>query len=131
MSGLPLTSTILTRPRWSTCDSRGADLGRQDFGCKHGGAGKIPPAHVERRPFCHHKQITPLATLGIAKCADGHLHVGTPLALDSVPAFLPAGLCAATLVLRTALEDRTLRAELDGYAEYARRVRWRLIPWLW
>ncbi len=57
--------------------------------------------------------------------------LGTPLALDSVPAFLPAGLCAAVLVLRTALEDRTLQAELDGYAEYARRVRWRLMPPIW
>lgn len=57
--------------------------------------------------------------------------LGTPLALDSVPALLPAGLCAATLVLRTALEDRTLQAELAGYAEYARRVRWRLVPAIW
>ncbi len=57
--------------------------------------------------------------------------LGTPLALDSVPALLPAGLCAALFVLRTALEDRTLKAELEGYAEYARRVRWRLIPAIW
>lgn len=35
------------------------------------------------------------------------------------------------LVLRTALEDRTLRAELPGYADYARRVRYRLVPALW
>jgi protein-S-isoprenylcysteine O-methyltransferase Ste14 len=35
------------------------------------------------------------------------------------------------LVLRTALEDRTLRAELTGYANYARRVRYRLVPGIW
>ena len=35
------------------------------------------------------------------------------------------------LILRTALEDRTLQAELPGYAEYARRVRYRLIPGTW
>ena len=29
------------------------------------------------------------------------------------------------------LEDRTLRAELPGYAEYARRVRYRLLPGVW
>jgi protein-S-isoprenylcysteine O-methyltransferase Ste14 len=29
------------------------------------------------------------------------------------------------------MEDRTLRAELEGYEEYARRVRHRLIPGVW
>jgi len=31
-------------------------------------------------------------------------------------------------VTRTALEDRTLKDELPGYRDYARRVRYRLIP---
>jgi protein-S-isoprenylcysteine O-methyltransferase Ste14 len=35
------------------------------------------------------------------------------------------------LILRTFLEDRTLQAELPGYAEYARKVRFRLLPGLW
>jgi protein-S-isoprenylcysteine O-methyltransferase Ste14 len=35
------------------------------------------------------------------------------------------------LILRTALEDRTLQAELPGYAEYARQVRYRLLPGIW
>lgn len=35
------------------------------------------------------------------------------------------------LVIRTRLEDRTLREELDGYAGYAARVRYRLIPGIW
>jgi protein-S-isoprenylcysteine O-methyltransferase Ste14 len=35
------------------------------------------------------------------------------------------------LILRTALEDRTLQAELPGYADYARRVRARLLPGVW
>jgi protein-S-isoprenylcysteine O-methyltransferase Ste14 len=35
------------------------------------------------------------------------------------------------IILRTALEDRTLRAELPGYAEYARQVRYRLLPGIW
>jgi protein-S-isoprenylcysteine O-methyltransferase Ste14 len=35
------------------------------------------------------------------------------------------------LVLRTALEDRTLMRELPGYADYARRTRYRLVPFLW
>jgi protein-S-isoprenylcysteine O-methyltransferase Ste14 len=37
----------------------------------------------------------------------------------------------AALVVRTVLEDRELHRGLDGYAEYARRVRYRLIPGIW
>jgi len=29
------------------------------------------------------------------------------------------------------LEDSTLRRELDGYTDYARRVRYRLLPAIW
>jgi O-methyltransferase involved in polyketide biosynthesis/protein-S-isoprenylcysteine O-methyltransferase Ste14 len=43
-------------------------------------------------------------------------------------AFIPGGLNAILLILRTALEDRTLQAELPGYIDYARRVRYRLVP---
>jgi protein-S-isoprenylcysteine O-methyltransferase Ste14 len=46
-------------------------------------------------------------------------------------ALLASGLCAILLILRTALEDRTLLAELSGYAEYARQVRYRLLPHIW
>lgn len=44
---------------------------------------------------------------------------------------LIGGLCAILLVIRTALEDRTLRAELTGYVEYTRQVRYRLVPGIW
>lgn len=57
--------------------------------------------------------------------------LSTPLLLASARAWLPALLAVAGIVVRTALEDRTLRAELAGYAEYAARVRFRLIPGLW
>jgi protein-S-isoprenylcysteine O-methyltransferase Ste14 len=40
-------------------------------------------------------------------------------------------LCAILLLLRTALEDRTLQAELTGYADYSRQVRYRLLPGIW
>lgn len=55
----------------------------------------------------------------------------TPLILNSRCAFVPAAATAAAMVLRTVLEDRTLRKELDGYVEYARRVRYRLVPIVW
>jgi protein-S-isoprenylcysteine O-methyltransferase Ste14 len=38
---------------------------------------------------------------------------------------------ASALVVRTALEDRELHRKLDGYPEYAARVRSRLIPRIW
>ena len=57
--------------------------------------------------------------------------LGTPLLLGSKRAFLPAALTVALLVLRTALEDRTLLKELPGYEEYARQVRYRLLPGVW
>jgi protein-S-isoprenylcysteine O-methyltransferase Ste14 len=35
------------------------------------------------------------------------------------------------MIIRTAYEDRTLQDELPGYAEYARRTRFRLLPGVW
>ena len=55
----------------------------------------------------------------------------TPLILNSRWAFVPAVITAAMTVLRTVLEDRTLHNELDGYADYARRVKYRLVPAIW
>ena len=46
-------------------------------------------------------------------------------------AIIAGGLCSILLILRTALEDRTLQAELEGYADYTRRVRYRLLPGIW
>ena len=55
----------------------------------------------------------------------------TPLALGSLWALVPGALTAGLTVLRTALEDRVLLAELPGYPEYAGRTRYRLIPGVW
>jgi protein-S-isoprenylcysteine O-methyltransferase Ste14 len=35
------------------------------------------------------------------------------------------------LLHRVIREDRVLQTRLDGYAGYARRVRWRLVPGIW
>jgi len=51
--------------------------------------------------------------------------------LGSLWALIPGGLAALLTVARTALEDRTLHEELPGYAEYAARVRYRLLPGVW
>ncbi len=44
---------------------------------------------------------------------------------------MAGGLMIAAVVIRTALEDATLKRELPGYAEYARLVRYRLLPGVW
>ena len=53
---------------------------------------------------------------------------GIVLALGSVWALIPAAVALIIAVIRTVLEDRTLQEELPGYRDYARRVRYRLIP---
>ena len=46
-------------------------------------------------------------------------------------AIITSGLCATLLILRTALEDRTLQTELTGYMNYAHQVHYRLLPGIW
>ena len=44
-------------------------------------------------------------------------NVGTPIILGSIPAVALGVLSAALMIVRTALEDKTLLAELDGYKD--------------
>jgi protein-S-isoprenylcysteine O-methyltransferase Ste14 len=59
------------------------------------------------------------------------LIVGTPLALGSwwslllVPLFLPI------LYFRIVNEEKVLARDLQGYTEYMRKVRYRLVPYIW
>jgi protein-S-isoprenylcysteine O-methyltransferase Ste14 len=59
------------------------------------------------------------------------IYIATPVMLSSLWALIPGGLTAVLMLVRTALEDKTLQDELDGYREYAGRVRYRLIPGIW
>lgn len=52
-------------------------------------------------------------------------------ATDSNSFTLPAAAGLSLWVVRTFLEDRTLQKGLEGYTEYAQKVRWRLIPHIW
>lgn len=54
-----------------------------------------------------------------------------PILLGSLWALIPCGLVVLLTIIRTALEDRTLRQELPGYAEYTQQVRYRLLPGVW
>jgi protein-S-isoprenylcysteine O-methyltransferase Ste14 len=44
---------------------------------------------------------------------------------------VPALLLTIVLLVRTALEDRTLQRRLEGYSDYTGRVRYRLLPGVW
>ena len=56
---------------------------------------------------------------------------GIVLALSSAWTLIPATVALIIAVIRTVLEDRVLQDELPGYNDYAQRVRYRLIPWLY
>jgi protein-S-isoprenylcysteine O-methyltransferase Ste14 len=66
------------------------------------------------------------------------MYAGALLFLAGVPLLLGSwwGLAAAPalvliIAVRAVLEERTLATELDGYADYAARVRYRFVPYLW
>lgn len=58
--------------------------------------------------------------------------IASGLALGSWIAALQLVVCTVPFLLYRAIaEDRVLRAQLPGYADYAQRVRWRLLPGIW
>lgn len=57
--------------------------------------------------------------------------IAVPVMLGSWWALIPGGLSALLLLVRTALEDKALLDELDGYKEYAQQVHYRLLPGIW
>jgi len=57
--------------------------------------------------------------------------IAVPMLLGSLWALVPGIVAAAIMVVRTALEDRMLQAELLGYQQYSLEVRYRLIPGIW
>ncbi len=59
------------------------------------------------------------------------MSVATPVALGSLYGLSMAFLVSAIFVVRTSLEDKTLLAELPGYASYSGKVRYKLVPYLW
>jgi protein-S-isoprenylcysteine O-methyltransferase Ste14 len=59
------------------------------------------------------------------------LMIGTPLALGAWWWTLLVIPFSVVLVWRLVDEERILRRDLRGYTEYTRRVRYRLIPYVW
>ena len=58
-------------------------------------------------------------------------YFGMPMAMGSWVAFGIGLVGLVTMVVRTSMEDRTLQAELPGYAEFTQKTRYRLLPGLW
>ena len=59
------------------------------------------------------------------------LILGTPLLLGSWWGLALSPLLVLLFAARAVMEEHTLIAELPGYADYAARVRYRLIPMVW
>lgn len=57
--------------------------------------------------------------------------LGIPILLGSWWTLIPGIVAITLMVIRTVFEDQVLQAELPGYQEYAREVRYRLIPGIW
>jgi protein-S-isoprenylcysteine O-methyltransferase Ste14 len=56
---------------------------------------------------------------------------GTSLVLGSWWGLATVPILALLFVIRIGIEEKVLRTGLEGYDDYARRVRWRLIPFIW
>ena len=54
-----------------------------------------------------------------------------PFLLGSWWTLIPSSFVAILMVIRTALEDRALQAELPGYIEFTGETRFRLLPGIW
>jgi protein-S-isoprenylcysteine O-methyltransferase Ste14 len=57
--------------------------------------------------------------------------LGFPLLFGSLWSILPVGLLIVLHVIRTYLEDKTLKEELSGYLEYSLSTRYKIIPYVW
>ena len=57
--------------------------------------------------------------------------IALPLITTSVWSAIPTAIAVILLLIRTSLEDKMLINELDGYAEYTRKTRYKLIPLVW
>ncbi len=74
----------------------------------------------------------PYAVVRHPMYASGSLYLlGTPLALGSYWGFLPIAAMMPFLIWRLIDEERFLARNLPGYSEYQKRIRYRLVPFVW
>ena len=58
------------------------------------------------------------------------LFFGVPMLLGSIYGIIIGFAMTVMIAIRSIGEEKVLTEELDGYSEYTRRVRWRLIPYI-
>jgi len=51
--------------------------------------------------------------------------------VGSLFALIPVAIIIIAIIVRTHFEDKLLRAELEGYADYAKKTKYRLFPGIW
>jgi protein-S-isoprenylcysteine O-methyltransferase Ste14 len=59
------------------------------------------------------------------------LSICIPVALGSLWSLIPGAVLTLLILIRTYLEDKTLREELQGYSSYAEKVKYKIIPGIW
>ena len=57
--------------------------------------------------------------------------LGFPLLFGSFWSIIPICILIILFIIKTNLEDRTLKNELKGYLEYSEKTRYRIIPYVW
>ena len=57
--------------------------------------------------------------------------IGFPLLIGSLWSVIPTSLSIMLFIIRTYLEDKTLKNELIGYLEYSLKTRYKIIPYVW
>jgi protein-S-isoprenylcysteine O-methyltransferase Ste14 len=56
---------------------------------------------------------------------------GVPLALGSLWGLVVLAIVVPGLIWRILDEEKLLKKDLPGYAEYLKKVRYRLVPYIW
>jgi protein-S-isoprenylcysteine O-methyltransferase Ste14 len=59
------------------------------------------------------------------------MFLGTPLLLGSIYGFIAGLVLSVLLIVRIVGEEVMLLRELEGYRDYCKKVRFRLVPFIW
>jgi len=57
--------------------------------------------------------------------------LGFPLLFGSLWSIIPICLLIILFLIRTNLEDKTLKNEFKGYPEYSNKTRYKIVPYIW